>query len=593
MMNKFRNLGFFIFLIVLSGLVIGAITPTSPTTSDNLNSGWTYNATEKLEWYKNNVANISLENSTYVASGNTTKGEVWYYELYYDNSTLKETSGNVTIQNTAPVITAIADQEAQEDVEWTYQVSASDVDGDTLTYSLTTYPTTDMIINSTGAISGWTPSSAGEETVTVNVTDGTDTDSETFDVLVGPDLCGDGTCGQIEISKFDIEDEDDDFYPGDVVVVEVEVDNEYSSGDEDGDVEDIVVEVILYDVTDGDELDSIESDAFDLDAGDEEDDLDDFELEIPADIDSDHEIRVYVLVYEDGNKDTNCEFESQEIDVERRKHDVDIDKFTLTPSVANPGDTISARIEVENIGDRDEDDVYVKLTNTALGVSQTSNEFDLDRYGKSDSDHKLTFTFTVPDDVNAGTYSIEVSVYDESGDVYESGNEFKDLVISSSGTGPTDTPTDTVITSLAILSFDSNINEGGSVSIPVTITNDGSSTAQYSIEVTNIDDWADPVSSKTVNVGAGQSITEYMYLKTKTGVSGKHSATINVKSGNEVVATQTALVDIAGEAEQDGEGFFSKIGELLSNKTFLWVAGDIVLILLAIWFIKMLFTRKH
>ena len=592
-MNKFRNLGFFIFLIVLAGLVIGAITPTSPTTSNNLNSGWTYNATENLKWYKNNVANISLENSTYVASGNTTKGEVWYYELYYDNSTLKETSGNVTIQNTAPVITAIADQEAQEDVEWTYQVSASDVDGDTLTYSLTTYPTTDMIINSTGAISGWTPSSAGEETVTVNVTDGTDTDSETFDVLVGPDLCGDGTCGQIEISKFDIEDEDDDFYPGDIVVVEVEVDNEYSSSDEDGDVEDIVIEVILYDLTDGDELDSIESDEFDLDAGDEEDDLDDFELEIPADVDSDHEIRVYVLVYEDGNKDTNCEFESQEIDVERRKHDVDIDKFTLTPSVANPGDTISAQIEVENIGDRDEDDVYVKLTNTALGVSQTSNEFDLDRYGKSDSDHKLTFTFTVPDDVNAGTYSIEVSVYDESGDVYESGNEFKDLVISSSGTGPTDTPTDTVITSLAILSFDSNINEGGSVSIPVTITNDGSSTAQYSIEVTNIDDWADPVSSKTVNVGAGQSITEYMYLKTKTGVSGKHSATVNVKSGNEVVATQTVLVDIVGEAEQEGEGFFSKIGELLSNKTFLWVAGDIVLILVAIWFIKMLFTRKH
>ena len=592
-MNKFRNLGFFIFLIVLSGLVIGAITPTSPTTSDNLNSGWTYNATENLKWYKNNVANISLENSTYVASGNTTKGEVWYYELYYDNSTLKETSGNVTIQNTAPVITAIADQEAQEDVEWTYQVSASDVDGDTLTYSLTTYPTTDMIINSTGAISGWTPSSAGEETVTVNVTDGTDTDSETFDVLVGPDLCGDGTCGQIEISKFDIEDEDDDFYPGDIVVVEVEVDNEYSSSDEDGDVEDIVIEVILYDLTDGDELDSIESDAFDLDAGEDENDLDDFELEIPADVDSDHEIRVYVLVYEDGNKDTNCEFESQEIDVERRKHDVDVDKFTLTPSTANPGDTISAKIEVEKIGDRDEDDVYVKLTNTALGVSQTSNEFDLDRYGKSDSDHKLTFTFTVPDDVNAGTYSIEVSVYDESGDVYESGNEFKDLVISSSGTGTTDIPTDTVITSLAILSFDSNINEGGSVSIPVTITNDGSSTAQYSIEVTNIDDWADPVSSKTVNVGAGQSITEYMYLKTKTGVSGKHSATVNVKSGNEVVATQTVLVDIVGEAEQEGEGFFSKIGELLSNKTFLWVAGDIVLILVAIWFIKMLFTRKH
>jgi len=609
-MNKLKILSFFMILSVFSMFGLGAaqIVGTIPAqTKAEDASAWTLDLTTyengtagetdaQLTWTVSDVDTslftIGISSKTDVATftpvSNANGADTVTFTLTDGTNTVTQ---NVFItlnaENDAPVISTIDDQEIQEDVESTYQVSASDVDGDTLTYALVTAPT-DMIITSTGLIS-WTPTNPGKEIITVKATDTSGaSDNETFDFLVGPDLCGNAQIGDIRIDKFDIEDGDDDFYPGDKVIVEVEIENEYSSSDEDGDVEDIVVEVILYDLDDGDELDDIEADTFDLDAGEDENDMDDFELEIPSDADDGNEIRVYALVYEDGNKDVNCRFESEEIDLKRKKHDVTVEDYSLLPSVANPGDTITVKIQVENVGSRNEDDVIVRVFNSALGVDETSNEFDLDKYSGSDNDHKLTFTFTVPENAQAGTYSIEIDVRDEDGDTFDSGSEFNDLTISSSGS-VVDTDGD-LITSLSILSFDSNLEQGGSVSIPVKVTNDGTSIKQYTLEVVNIDDWADPVSSKTVSVGSGQTTTEYLFLNIKEGVEGKHSATVNVKSGNEIVATQSAVVEVIGE----GEGVVGRVtGWFGENTTLLWILGDVVLIVLAIWFIKMLFVKKH
>jgi len=68
----------------------------------------------------------------------------------------------VTGQNDAPVINAINDQPAQQGVEFTYQVIASDADNDTLTYGLVINDTAlPASINSTsGRINNWTPTNA-------------------------------------------------------------------------------------------------------------------------------------------------------------------------------------------------------------------------------------------------------------------------------------------------------------------------------------------------------------------------------------------------------------------------------------------------
>jgi len=58
--------------------------------------------------------------------------------------------------NTPPVIESDPVTTAKEGVAYTYEVEATDPNGDTLTYSLTTSPP-GMAINSTTGVISWTP----------------------------------------------------------------------------------------------------------------------------------------------------------------------------------------------------------------------------------------------------------------------------------------------------------------------------------------------------------------------------------------------------------------------------------------------------
>ncbi len=91
-----------------------------------------------------------------------------------DDGGVNYTIFNITVQNTndPPVIESIGQQSATEDVEFTLQIDAEDVDvGDVLTYSLIDYPA-GMNIDSAGIIT-WTPTNddVGTHTITVKVQD--------------------------------------------------------------------------------------------------------------------------------------------------------------------------------------------------------------------------------------------------------------------------------------------------------------------------------------------------------------------------------------------------------------------------------------
>jgi hypothetical protein len=84
--------------------------------------------------------------------------------------------GSSTSTNNAPVITSTAGTTAEQYEAYSYDVEATDADGDTLTYSLTTAPLRMTIASSTGLIA-WTPtaSQVGDNSVVISVTDGTAT----------------------------------------------------------------------------------------------------------------------------------------------------------------------------------------------------------------------------------------------------------------------------------------------------------------------------------------------------------------------------------------------------------------------------------
>ena len=92
----------------------------------------------------------------------------------------------VSSANQAPIITSTAITSVTIGVAYTYDVNATDADGDTLTYSLTTNPSTDMIINPTTGVINWTPTAVGSYEVTVEVSDGELTYTQSFTITVNP-----------------------------------------------------------------------------------------------------------------------------------------------------------------------------------------------------------------------------------------------------------------------------------------------------------------------------------------------------------------------------------------------------------------------
>ena len=87
--------------------------------------------------------------------------------------------------NSTPIIESTPITTAKVGITYTYNVNATDPDGDTLEYSLLVYPE-GMIINSTSGVISWTPTEEqmGENEVTVKIKDKWHYDAQTFVVTV-------------------------------------------------------------------------------------------------------------------------------------------------------------------------------------------------------------------------------------------------------------------------------------------------------------------------------------------------------------------------------------------------------------------------
>ena len=86
--------------------------------------------------------------------------------------------------NNPPVITPIPDATITVGETFTYPVVATDPEGNALTYSLTTNPSTDMSIDENSGVINWTPTAIGSYEVTVEVSDGSESTTQSFTITV-------------------------------------------------------------------------------------------------------------------------------------------------------------------------------------------------------------------------------------------------------------------------------------------------------------------------------------------------------------------------------------------------------------------------
>jgi hypothetical protein len=86
--------------------------------------------------------------------------------------------------NQAPVITSAPVTSVTLGDTYNYPVEASDPNGDDLTYSLATNPSTDMSIDENSGVINWTPTAIGSYEVTVEVSDGSESTTQSFTITV-------------------------------------------------------------------------------------------------------------------------------------------------------------------------------------------------------------------------------------------------------------------------------------------------------------------------------------------------------------------------------------------------------------------------
>lgn len=410
-------------------------------------------------------------------------------------------------------------------------------------------------------------------TITLTKSDATDTLD--LKVRVQPEVCKDGEQGNILEIDVDNPDNGDEYIIGETISIEVKV---YNKGEDN---EDVRVEAFLYDLDDGDKIVDTESEVTDIDEKEDEDFT--LELEIPTDdIDEDHSFVLYVKAYIKGDEDDNCKEEAIDIDIVREDHAMVVKQFLLNPASANCGGNVEATITVENIGSKNEDDVFIRLLNTGIGLDETSSLFDVDKAGKSKDDYTVRFNFNVPQGLTEKSYDLEAIVTFDDGD--EKISDFKTLSIGQCSALPGQAKN--VV--LEVAEITGEIKQGKSVSIPVKLTSNEFGPQDYKISIDNVLGWADAIPVQTVTLSQGESQSLYFYLKALNDLdSGIYTAVVNVKSGSNIIATKT----LSFEAKEN-PGLLSSVSDLFGDTNIFWIIGDIVLVVVAIFFVKLIFTGK-
>jgi uncharacterized membrane protein len=315
--------------------------------------------------------------------------------------------------NGAPVITSTPITAAAESVSYTYDVDATDPDGNTLIFSFITNPS-GMSISSTSGVISWTPTSSqiGSHSVMVNVSDDSLEVNQSFQINVGQGP-------KLIISDLDVKVDKKtdknmnnntkigkDAAPGSTVEFKLEIENLFTD-DEDLEIEDIDVEIVIEDIDDGDDLDE-DADEFDIKQGKNKDIS--IEFDIPLEIDEGVYDVIIDVEGEDENGTTHTIRWELDLEVEKESHEIMIIRASLTPSTIKCQRQIAINTEIINTGTDDEDDVTLEITSADLGINSLTTNIELD---EGTDDNRLTkqITESISADVGPGTYPIIVSTY--------------------------------------------------------------------------------------------------------------------------------------------------------------------------------------
>ena len=133
-------------------------------------------------------------------------------------------------------------------------------------------------------------------------------------------------------------------------------------------------------------------------------------LQIPEDIE-DNKFVILVKVEDD---ESTCNQDSIEIKIERKDHYVIVKEITITPQLISLGDEMNIEVQIENLGSREEDAI-VLIENSELGISQKSEEFEIEEFGEEDKE-RVDFIIKIPENATEKEYILTAKILYNDGD---------------------------------------------------------------------------------------------------------------------------------------------------------------------------------
>ncbi|MBU2522700.1 MAG: hypothetical protein KKE23_00210 [Nanoarchaeota archaeon] len=230
--------------------------------------------------------------------------------------------------------------------------------------------------------------------------------------------------------------------------------------------------------------------------------------------------------------------ESAEYDLTvQRKNDLLEIQRVIVPSVLEAGKTAKMTVVIKNIGSDKQEDVYLKISSTELGLYEEEYAGDIKAMDE-DSNEDVT-TIDVPlrisKDALKGTYTLTVEVHNDNLDVKTT------KTVTVNGIQKAADSTDVVAVEKSL-----DLKQGSTGVYQLHLLNLGNAAQTYSVSIRGLDGWAsydvNPLSVK-LNPDSSQLVDLALTVSDKA-MAGEHTFTVAVESDGKTVKELTLTTNI-------------------------------------------------
>jgi hypothetical protein len=257
-------------------------------------------------------------------------------------------------------------------------------------------------------------------------------------------------------------------------------------------------------------------------------------IEVPNDIDADKEgnsesYKLHVEVFDRSNE----ERKEYTFKIDEKRHDLRIQDVIFRPGLnVESGEILFSTVRVENMGDKKEEDIQVRVSIPELGVVARDYVDELvpedNNIEDEESSDDVDLFFRVPKSAESKDYNVNVELIYNRGHTTLSENYLIHVDGESAlGVGESVISVDSIAKSVA---------QDSSVVYKVMIANFGNSKAVYSAEVLGAGVWGTAsVEPGFTSVNAGETGELLIRVAPNTGVEGSQSFTVKVKANGETL----------------------------------------------------------